>query len=66
MSSSSKKKCTPPIKMGWRVKQWVQEPLGVTYQLKAKKKKKTELRYSNVDNIGKPKSIDYEMFGWTQ
>jgi hypothetical protein len=40
--------------------------IGCNLPIEGKKKKKTEFRYSNVDNIGKPKSIDYEMFGWTQ
>lgn len=65
MSSSSKKNMYSPNKNGLEGEIVGSRTIGSNLPIEGKKKKK-KIRYSNVDNIGKPKSIDYEMFGWTQ
>jgi len=66
MSSSSKKNTYSPNKNGLEGEIVGSRTIGCNLPIEGKKKKKKLQNFGNVDNIGKPKSIDYEMFGWTQ
>jgi len=65
MSSSSKKNTYSPNKNGLEGEIVGSRTIGCNLPIEGKKKKKKNYKIK-VDNIGKPKSIDYEMFGWTQ